>query len=297
MELTQIRYFLEAAKTQHITKSAQKLHIAQPALTQAIHRLENDLRVPLFVSKGRNIMLTEYGKYLQKKLEPLMKEFDSIPSELQTMAKLESDTIHLNVLAASALVTEAIIEYKKLHDEVSFQFMQGAENRLYDIGVTTRLFYQLAPQERDDIFVCTEKIFLAVPNTHRFAKRKSIKLEEASDEGFISLMGSRQLRWICDKYCRHAGFEPRIIFESDSPAAVQGMIAANIGIGFWPEFTWGTLGTDDVVLLEIEEPVCCRDIVIDYKQNKIDSSSVVNFFNFLTDYCTSSQKRSEASKI
>lgn len=283
MELTQIRYFLEVAKTQHITNSAEKLHVAQPALTQAIHRLENDLRVPLFVSKGRNIMLTEYGKYLQKKLEPLMREFDSIPTQLQTMAKLESDTIHLNVLAASEIVTEAIIEYKKTHDEVNFQFMQRTENQLYDIGITTRLFYQVPEESDDNVFVCTEKIFLAVPKTHRFAIMKSVKLEDVRDEGFISLMGSRQLRWICDRYCRHAGFEPRIIFESDSPAAVRNMIAANIGIGFWPEFTWGKLGTDKVVLLEISDPICRRDIIVDYKRNKIDSSVVQNFFEFLTD--------------
>ncbi|MCM1544718.1 MAG: LysR family transcriptional regulator [Ruminococcus sp.] len=290
MELTQIRYFLEVAKTQHITKSAEKLHIAQPALTQAIHRLEKDLRVPLFVSKGRNIMLTEYGKYLQKKLEPLMDEFDSIPNQLQTMAKLESDTIHLNVLAASKIVTEAIIEYKKIHDEVNFQFMQSTEGQLYDIGVTTHLFYQLPEENPENIFGCTEKIFLAVPNTHRFAKMTSVRLADVKDEGFISLMGSRQLRWICDRYCRHAGFEPRIIFESDSPAAVRNMIAANIGIGFWPEFTWGEIGTDKVVLLDISDPICRRDIIIDYKQNKIDSGVVVDFFDFLKDYFISAQK-------
>lgn len=66
MELMQIRYFLEAAKTKHMTNSARNLHITQPALTQAIRRLENDLGVPLFTAKGRNIVLTEYGKYLQK---------------------------------------------------------------------------------------------------------------------------------------------------------------------------------------------------------------------------------------
>ena len=56
MEITQMKYFLEVAKTQHMTQSANKLHIAQPALTQSIHRLENELGVPLFLHKGRNIV-------------------------------------------------------------------------------------------------------------------------------------------------------------------------------------------------------------------------------------------------
>ena len=62
MEITQIRYFLDAAQTQHITKSAQRLCIAQPALTKSIHNLENELGVPLFTHKGRNIVLTQYGE-------------------------------------------------------------------------------------------------------------------------------------------------------------------------------------------------------------------------------------------
>lgn len=289
MELTQIRYFLEVAESQHITKSAQKLHIAQPALSQSIHRLEKELRVPLFVSKGRNIVLTEYGKYLKQKLEPVLTELDSISGQLQTMAKLESDTVHINVLAASTLVTEAIIEYKKKRSEVNFQVLQSSADQLYDIGIRTKLFYQL-DKESDSTFVCTEKIYLAVPSSHKLAAGNSIRLAEAADEGFISLMGSRQLRLICDRYCQHAGFSAKIIFESDSPAAVRNMIAANMGIGFWPEFTWGKLDTDKVKLLEIEEPLCRRDIIIDYKLNKTDSSTVTDFFDFFTDFCRKKSK-------
>lgn len=289
MELTQIRYFLEVAESQHITKSAQKLHIAQPALSQSIHRLEKELRVPLFVSKGRNIVLTEYGKYLKQKLEPVLTELDSIPGQLQTMAKLESDTVHINVLAASTLVTEAIIEYKKKRSEVNFQVLQSSADQLYDIGIRTKLFYQL-DKESDSTFVCTEKIYLAVPSSHKLAAGNSIRLAEAADEGFISLMGSRQLRLICDRYCQHAGFSAKIIFESDSPAAVRNMIAANMGIGFWPEFTWGKLDTDKVKLLEIEEPLCRRDIIIDYKLNKTDSSTVTDFFDFFTNFCRKKSK-------
>lgn len=284
MELNHIRYFLEVAESQHITKSAQKLHIAQPALSQSIHRLEKELRVPLFVSKGRNIVLTEYGKYLKQKLEPLITELDAIPGQLQTMAKLESETVHINVLAASTLVTEAIIEYKKNRSEVNFQVLQSSSDQLYDIGIRTKLFYQL-DKESENTFVCTEKIYLAVPSRHKLATKNSIRLPEAADEGFISLMGSRQLRLICDRYCRHAGFSPKIIFESDSPAAVRNMIAANMGVGFWPEFTWGKLETDKVKLIEIEEPLCRRDIIIDYKLNKTDSSTVTDFFDFLTEFC------------
>lgn len=282
MELMQIRYFLEAARTKHMTNSAKNLHITQPALTQAIRRLENDLGVPLFAAKGRNIVLTEYGKYLQKKLEPLITQLDDIPEQLRMMVALEGETIHMNVLAASSLIMEAIIEYKKEHGDINFQLQQNSESELYDIAITTKLFYQGA-EERNS-FACAEEIYLAVPRNEKYKGRTSICLTEVSEEGFISLLGSREFRYICDRFCQHAGFTPRIIFESDNPSAVRNMIAANMGIGFWPEFTWGNAQNEHVQLLKIEEPVCQRDIIINYNQNKTDNRNVIEFYQFLTEF-------------
>ena len=282
MELMQIRYFLETAKTKHMTNSAKNLHITQPALTQAIRRLEKDLGVPLFVAKGRNIVLTEYGRYLQKRLEPLMEQMDAIPEQLKMMVALEGETIHMNVLAASGLVMEAIIEYKKEHEDINFQLQQNSESELYDIAVTTKLFY-LGEDEKNR-FACAEEIYLAVPRNPRYRDRTSIRLAEVEEEGFISLLGSREFRYICDRFCQHAGFTPKIIFESDNPSAVKNMIAANMGIGFWPEFTWGSIENEHVKMLKIEEPVCQRDIIINYNRNKTDSRNVVDFYAFLTEF-------------
>ncbi len=273
-----------------MTNSAKNLHITQPALTQAVRRLEKDLGVPLFVARGRNVVLTEYGKYLQKKLEPLMEQLDAIPEQLKMMSALEGETIHMNVLAASGLVMEAIIEYKKEHEEILFQLQQNTESELYDIGVTTKLFY--LGQDEENRFACGEEIYLAVPENQRYQGKESVRLAEAADEGFISLLGSREFRYICDRFCQHAGFIPRIIFESDNPSAVKNMIAANMGIGFWPEFTWGSIENERVRLLKIEEPVCQRDIIIHYNRNKPDSRNVEEFYEFLTGFFENRKRRS-----
>lgn len=294
MEIAQIRYFLEVANTKHITRSAQNLHISQPALTQAIHRMENNLGVPLFTAKGRNIILTEYGKYLQKKLAPLMEELDDIPKQLEMMVKLESDTIHMNVLAASSLILEAIIEYKQKHGNINFQLMQNLQGELYDIAVTTKLFYQ--DMEHTNSFSCAEKIYLAVPNNEKYRDVTSVRLADVAGEGFVSLLGSKEFRYICDKFCQHAGFEPQIIFESDNQTAVKNMIAANMGIGFWPEFTWGRIEGDQVKLLEIEEPICQRDIIISYNLNKIDSRNVLEFFAFLKNFFRERKRKAESAE-
>ena len=61
MELTQLEYFYETAKRQHITQTANALNISQPALSKAINRLENDLNVKLFERDGKNIRLSDAG--------------------------------------------------------------------------------------------------------------------------------------------------------------------------------------------------------------------------------------------
>jgi DNA-binding transcriptional LysR family regulator len=84
--------------------------------------------------------------------------------------------------------------------------------------------------------------------------------------------------------------KPNIIFESDNPTAVKNMIAANIGVGFWPEFTWGKIDSDRVLLLEIEDFIFSRDIVITCNKNKVDDLYVEDFFEFLKEYFTSAKE-------
>ena len=284
MELSQLRYFCAVAETQHVTQTAERLHIAQPALTQSIHRLEKELGVPLFASKGRGIVLTEYGRFLYRKLLPVVQTLDHLPKELSAMASVERSTIHMNVLAASTIITASVIEYKRQQHHITFQLFQNSEMDACDINVSTRLFYQ-NPPGRGDAFVCTERIFLAVPRQGRYAGRSSIRLAEVAEEEFISLAGgSKQFRTICDKFCQHAGFTPKVIFESDSPAAVRNLIVAGMGIGFWPEFTWGRLDTSEMLLLPIESPICQRDLVVTCNHNKADNTEVRNFYAFLLHY-------------
>lgn len=290
MEITQIRYFLEVANSEHITQSAKKLHIAQPALTQAIHRLENELGIELFESKGRNIVLTEYGKFLKEQLSPIIEKIDSIPTAIQKLANENYETIHLSVLAASTLITDAVIEYQANHSNINFKLIQNTNDEVSDIEITTSIFYNSSNKENSNKYVCPEKIYIAVPNNEKYANMSSISLNDLADEDFISLMGSKQFRYICDKFCRQASINPHIVFESDSPTAVKNMIGANLGIGFWPEFTWGELDSEHIKLLEITNPECSRDIIITCNTNK--NKNVNEFYEFLKEYINKQKKTS-----
>lgn len=283
MEITQLRYFLEVAESEHITRSAEKLHIAQPALSQAIRRLENELGVALFVKDGRNVALTAYGAHLRERLAPLMQVLDEIPQELAAMRAAEGRTVYLKVLAASTLITDAVIRFQAMHGDVMVKLLQNSDEMLYDIEVTTRLPHLHREGAGLQEVVCPEQIFLAVPDGEKYANRNSICLKETESEGFIGLMGSRQFRTICDQFCVRAGVRPTYVFESDSPAAVQNMIAANMGVGFWPEFSWGRLHNKRVKRMEVLDVDCRRELVV-MRNNKRQSQVAEEFFAFLKAY-------------
>ncbi|MBE7100955.1 MAG: LysR family transcriptional regulator [Clostridiales bacterium] len=291
MELAKLRYFYTVAKYGHVTRAAEAIHIAQPALTKAIKQLEEELGVPLFYKKGRNIFLTVYGEYLRSKLEGVFLQLDSISTEIEILKKETRNTVKLNVLAASTVVTDAVVSYKKKHPEVFFQVIQNETETDCDISVTTDMAdVSLLPAFKKRR-VIAEKIYLAVPKNSKYANYSSISLKEVKEEGFVNLAGSRLFRAVCDRLCAYAGFKPHNSFESDSPVAVRNIIGASAGVGFWPEYSWGSVSAD-VALIPIVEPECQREIVIGLHESPLPSSVAPDFYEYLLQFL---QKRCRKS--
>ena len=141
MELTHIKYFLEVARTEHVTKSAQTLCIVQPALTHALHKLEDELGVKLFQSSGRNIKLTEAGNYFYKKVKPLYEDIEALPARLRAKSDTQTVTVSLKVLAASSFVTNAVVQFKKQAPDLRFYLVQREESTLYDRVYSVRYLH------------------------------------------------------------------------------------------------------------------------------------------------------------
>ena len=284
MELSQLRYFYVAAQHEHITKAAEALHIAQPALTQSIQRLERELGVPLFERKGRNIALNAYGKLMKKRLTEVFSILDHLPHEIKEISQLKEKNIRFNVLAASTLMVGLVIAYKKIHPEVNFQLIQNMEDPSCDFCVTTISADELDELNEEDV-ILAEKICLAVPAHSPYAQRASIKLEGVMNESFISLSHEKPLRAICDRICMTVGFLPRIIFETENPSVFRDMIGAGLGIGFWPVHSWGTLASKDVVLVPLDNPSCKRNIVVRRLKTENEIGWYANdFYQFIFEH-------------
>ncbi|MCF0221730.1 MAG: LysR family transcriptional regulator [Fibrobacter sp.] len=293
MELTQLKYFIEVARTEHVTQSAKNLCIVQPALTQAIHKLEDELGVALFKTSGRNIKLTESGKFFYDKVLPLYENMVALPELLRSTAEKQNNNVMLNVLAASTLITNAVIEYKQDNSEINVDLVQNEETGAFDICIRTYATYkpELDNINSDETRVYCEKIYLAVPNTAKYKKVESISLFDLKEEKFISLYGSKKYREICNTLCNRIGFHPNVTFESDNAAAIKEAVAAGIGVSFWPELSWGKMDHKKVKLLAITNTEFKRDIVLSIRRNKQDNSKTEQFFDFLNRYIQRRQAR------
>lgn len=281
MEIQKLKYFYEVAKLQHVTKAAEKLCIAQPALTQAIKSLEKELGVSLFLKKGRNIYLTDFGEHLKNKLDIILPEFDSISAEIEQMKCQVNKTIKLNILAASNFVINAIIGYRRHHPDVVFDFEQNEFKRDCDIVISTNGVQEHPKGKCIKRYVKEEKIFLAVPKTSKYSTYDSIDLSLVKNDDFVMLSSSRLFGVVCNKFCSTAGFTPKVLFESDSPVAVKNIVSTGTGIAFWPEYSWGKIKNKDVVLLPISNPVCKRELIIELYDRFPKSEYAEDFFEYL----------------
>lgn len=280
MEFQQLHYFLVVAKYQHMTKSAELLHIAQPALSQCIKRLEEELGTPLFDRVGKRIVLNDCGKLLQKRVRPIMAALDAIPSEIQNKSRMHNNPIKLNIEAGSMIISKVLIAFQKAHPKVTFQLVQNVHESECDITMSTISYDE---ESKSDDMTFSEQIYLAVPLTSRFATRTSVTLDELVHENFIFLAGSKPLRTICDKLCDSVGFVPNIIFESESPLMVRELIEAGLGISFWPAYSWGEFSSDKAILIPIGSPLCKRKLILHLSPHAVESNVCNEFYDFTAD--------------
>lgn len=285
MELLQLRYFLAVAESEHMTNTAKQLHIAQPALTQSIHRLEQELGVSLFERAGRGIRLSPAGAYIRDRVKPAMETLENVARDVQLFQQGEQGVVRVGVHAASGVAIDGIAAYSELNPHVSFEITQDERERHRDVIVTT-----ITPRGSSTVENAMEKtpfserIGIAVPASSALGDTAS--LADFANERFIALAGSRRFREVCDTFCARRAFTPHIAFESDNPLVVKKMIGLGLGVGFWPDHSWGDLDPKSCRLVHLQETEFTRDVIVAKTSRCTPDSEAQRFYEFLLDYVT-----------
>lgn len=283
MELLQLRYFLAVAESEHMTNTAKQLHIAQPALTQSIHRLEQELGVSLFERAGRGIRLSPAGAYVRDRVKPAMETLENVARDVQLFQQGEQGVVRVGVHAASGVAIDGIAAYSELNPHVSFEITQDERERHRDVIVTT-----ITPRGSSTVENAVEKtpfserIGIAVPAGSMLGDTAS--LADFASERFIALAGSRRFREVCDTFCAHRAFTPHIAFESDNPLVVKKMIGLGLGVGFWPDHSWGDLDPKSCRLVHLQETEFTRNVIVAKTSRCTPDSEAQRFYEFLLDY-------------
>lgn len=288
MEIQQLRYFTVAARYQHITKAAEEIHIAQPALTQIIKRLESEVGAPLFERNGRNIILTPEGKILQEEALQILKTIDELPIVLQQKKTERDKTLKIKVSAATIWLMPAIIAYKKTHPDVNLDFIRNDDMRDCDFLITTSTDTGGQAEER---FIVDEEILLAVSKDRAKTMPPKVRLSDLKGDVFLITDKSKPFFRICEEYCLKSGFAPNVIFECDSQTVIFDLVSADLGVAFCPTFSWGKIDQNKIALLPFEEKCFRKIVLIALKQTTpLQKDFFAYLKNFMSDAQTSQHK-------
>ncbi|GIN59002.1 LysR family transcriptional regulator [Lederbergia ruris] len=286
MELLQLKYFLTVAKLEHMTKAAQELHIAQPALSRTIHRLEEDLGVPLFDRKGRQIRLNPFGKAFEAKAKAAIHLLEEGRRELEDLSGLKQGRIHLAIMNMEQ-VREPLQTFLAEHPEVNLQMfqlsMEDFENletkREVDFYLTSLPIHQ---EGFSEIPLIREKLYLAVPHGHKYANRKAINLSEVSAEPFVGYKENFPLRIMNDDLCAQAGFRPKMVCETEDPANIAGLVRSGFGVAIVGGCKSGE--ELDLVKLPIEDLAGERIFRIVWREDRYLSQAAIAFRDFIVNH-------------
>jgi len=285
MELLQLRYFQTVAKMEHMTRASQELHIAQPALSKTIARLEADVGVPLFDRYGGRIRLNAFGKLYLDKVDRALRLLEEGQKEVLELAGLEHGSIHL-ATSTLDLLSDPLSRFIERYPDVNFKISQVNPDemiQLMEAGQVDFCFTAISLEQPllSQITVLSEDIYLAVPMGHRLANRTSVRLSELGGESFIGYKEDFIFQKMYEEYFREAGIRPKYVCRVDEPPAVASLVRTGIGVALY-----GCKSAQDgkLTLIPITEPKCRRDYRLVWHNKQYLSLAARTFREFLMDY-------------
>lgn len=243
MELRHLRYFAAVAETQHFGQAAERLHIAQSALSQAIRQLEKDLGVTLFTRTTRQVTLTAAGEYFREEAERTLGAIEHGVRGVRRIADGREGLVRIALTGTSSFtllpqIARAVQKWLpdialEIHaDLLTPEQSSRLEGHSLDLGV-------LRPPVNSDqlrsIVIERESLILAVPAGHPLASEPVVSMSRLRGEGFVMYASDQSaVNSIVRRSCEAAGFTPRRDQSAPSTAVLLALVAAGLGVSVVP---------------------------------------------------------------
>ena len=273
MELYQLGYFIEIARQRSFTRAAERLHMAQPALSQQMKNLESELGTALFIRGRKEIQLTAAGKAFLPRAEALITQAEAAKAIVSDVAQLRGGKLIIAAIpsVSACLLPEVIRSFGKQHGKVGLQLIEDSSERVaenVESGLADIGFLQLPASKSafETRTIITEPFVLLVAKSHALAKQKEVALKQLASDSFIFYKG--RARDTALETCRKAGFEPRIACESGELETVRALVAAGLGLAIVPQLAAGNL-PKTIQAITIRDPKMQRQIAAVWQKGSV----------------------------
>ncbi len=260
LNVRRLRVLREVAARGSFSGAAASLSYTQSAVSQQIAALERETGVVLVDRHARGIQLTEGGRALVAHAEAILGRMAEAEAELEAIAGLRAGRLRLASFpsAGATLMPLAVAEFRRLHPGVELTLAQaepedgvaGVRAGDYDValGIDAE-FCPLAGEDLERVALLDDPMYVALPMGHALASRSRVRLGDLAEDPWLLSASSSACpdARILLRACLTAGFEPRIAFESDDYGAIQGFIAAGVGVALIPDLALTTVREDIVV--------------------------------------------------
>jgi len=237
-----LRYFLAVAEARHFGRAAEHLGIKQPPLSQQIRLLERELGLRLFHRSTRRVDLTEAGNIVYEAATRADAQIAEAITHARRVEAGEAGLLRVGFVSttASGLLSRVLRAFRERYPQArlelfhltSAQQAAAFESRSIDVG-----FLRAPPAGDIEIEVIErEPLWVALPEQHRLARRKSLAVSLLEREPFV-MWDRQQTAGIAQTIlglCARHGFQPAIALEVTNPPAMLSLIADGIGIGIVP---------------------------------------------------------------
>ncbi len=239
MEIYQLKYFVEVARENNFTKAAERLRIAQPALSQQVKNLEEELGATLFNRGRRKSSLTSAGETLLEHALLILSAENVAREAVQEVVGLKRGRLLLTTIPSisGCWLPSVIRRFRKKYPEVEMVLKEASSEEVIsmvgagdaEIGLVQA---PIAATQFESGTLFEECFDLLVPSGHELAGRDKVSIRQLREESFVLYKGRARDSVIAA--CRKDGYEPHVACESGEIQTVQALVAAGLGVAVLP---------------------------------------------------------------